>query len=31
MTPDNRIRDEKLEREISEQDDPTRTTRREPT
>ena len=27
MTPDNRIRDERPEREISEQDDPTRTTR----
>jgi len=27
MTPDNRIRDEKPEREIREQDDPTRTTR----
>ncbi|MCX6635868.1 MAG: hypothetical protein NT090_12430 [Acidobacteria bacterium] len=27
MTPDNRIRDEKLEREMSQQDDPTLTTR----
>src|SRR5260370_30861841 len=27
MTPDNRIRDERPEREISEHDDPTRTTR----
>jgi hypothetical protein len=27
MTPDNRIRDERAEREIGEQDDPTRTTR----
>src|SRR5713226_9280745 len=27
MTPDNRIRDEKTEREMSEQDDPTLTTR----
>ena len=27
MTPDDRIHDEKLEREMSEQDDPTLTTR----